>query len=270
MKFHVVTGLPRSGSTLLCNVLNQNPRFYASSTSFLLPIVNSIIASWSNSIEIKNLLDKEKIKTELRMHSSLRAFTDAWCRVEKGEIYFDKSRGWTLSHLLLRKIYPDAKFLVMVRDIRNVFASIEKQYVKNPMLEEAISPVGKTVYHRADHYFSPENLIGAPLRGIEDILSRKANKNVLFVIYEQFSNEPKIVMDKIYKFIGEDYFDHNFDNVVNTSIDPDAYYLYKYPHKGEGKILPCDIDEWKMYITDELAETIMDKFSVYNNFFGYK
>lgn len=270
MKLHVITGLPRSGSTLLCNVLNQNPRFFASSTSFLLPIVNSIVTAWSNSVEIKNLLDKEKDKTEDRMNDSLKSFIKTWYEVENKEVIFDKSRGWVLSHLLLRKIFPDSKFIITIRDLRNVFASMEKQYLKNPLLEEAVNSVGKTIFYRADHQFSPENIIGSPIIGIEDILRRNASKNTLFVIYEQFSVDPEKAMKSIYDFLGEDYFSHDYNNVVNTSIDSDAYYLYKYPHKGEGKILPCDIDEWKSFFPEELAKTIMDRFPIYNNFFGYK
>lgn len=270
MKLHVISGLPRSGSTLLCNVLNQNPRFFASSTSFLLPIVNSIITAWSNSVEIKNLLDKEKDKTEDRMDSSLKSFIETWYEVENKEVVFDKSRGWVLNHLLLRKIFPDSKFIVMIRDLRNVFASIEKQYLKNPLLEEAVTPTGKTIFHRADHLFSSESVIGSPIVGIEDIIRRKVNRNILFVIYEKFSTDPEAVMKKIYNFIGEDYFSHDFDNVVNTAIDPDAYYLYKYPHKGEKKILPCNVDEWKSFFLEELANTIMGRFPLYNSFFGYK
>ena len=31
--FNIITGMPRSGSTLLCNILSQNPAFHAGATS---------------------------------------------------------------------------------------------------------------------------------------------------------------------------------------------------------------------------------------------
>ena len=50
---------------------------------------------------------------------------------------------------------------------------------------------------------------------------------------------------------------------------PDFMYLNKYPHEGSGKIRPCNTNEWKDYVSDDLAETINNKFLFYNQFFGY-
>ncbi|GAG34263.1 unnamed protein product, partial [marine sediment metagenome] len=236
MNFNVVSGLPRSGSTLFCNILNQNPRFFASSTSNLIYMTNSIITSWSSSLEMKNLLGIEKEKTEKRMQDSLRQFVDGWYRVEGKDIIFDKSRGWTLNYLMLQSLFPDSKLLVMVRDIRNVFSSIEKQYRKNPLLDDVASSIGKTVYHRADHMFSPEGLIGSSIVGIEDLIRRRKSQNILFVFYEELSVHPEESMRKVYDFLEEDYFPHNFENVVNTAVDPDSFFLNKFPHDGSGKV----------------------------------
>lgn len=270
MKFNVVTGLPRSGSTLFCNILNQNPRFFASSTSNLIYIANSIITSWSSSVEMKNLLGIEKGKTEKRMQDSLRQFVEGWYGVEHKDVIFDKSRGWTLNYLMLQNLFPDSKLLVLVRDIRNVFSSIEKQYRKNPLLDDTPTSVGKTVYHRADHMFSPEGIIGSSIVGVEDLIRRRKSQNILFVFYEELSINPEKSMKQVYDFIGEGYFAHDFDNIVNTAIDPDSFYLNKFPHEGSGKILPTDVDEWKNFFSADLATTIMERFPLYNSFFGYK
>ena len=50
---HMIAGLPRSGSTLLCNILNQNPRFHATSTSGILEIVLAIRNQWDNVVALK-------------------------------------------------------------------------------------------------------------------------------------------------------------------------------------------------------------------------
>lgn len=270
MKFNVVTGIPRSGSTLLCNLLNQNPDFFASSTSNLLYLVNSIISSWSSSLEMKNLLGIEKEKTEKRMLNSLRQFIHGWYDVEGKNVIFDKSRGWTLNYLTLQNIFPDSKLIVIVRDLRNVFSSIEKQYRKNPLLDDAGNAIGKTVFHRADSMFGPEGMIGTSIIGVEDILRRNNHKNVLFVFYEELSMNPDKTMRQIYDFLGENHFSHNFQDVKKTAVDPDSFYLNKFPHEGKGKIIPTDIDEWKNYFSEELANTIMGRFPLYNSFFGYK
>jgi sulfotransferase len=270
MKFNVITGLPRSGSTLFCNILNQNPRFFASSTSNVVYMVNSIISSWSGCIEVKNLLGLEKEKTEQRMWNSLRQFIEGWYEVEGKDIIFDKSRGWGLNHLALQNLFPNSKLIVMVRDIRNIFSSIEKQYIKNPLFDESSVPGGKTIYHRADHMFGPEGIVGTCIVGVEDMIRRMKKHNILFVIYEELSANPEKCMKKVYDFLEEEQFHHDFNNVKKTAVDPDSFYLNKYPHEGKGKVVPTNSEEWKGYFTEELANTIMGRFPLYNSFLGYK
>ncbi|HEY2623443.1 MAG TPA: sulfotransferase, partial [Dyella sp.] len=47
-KFHFISGLPRSGTTLLAAILNQNPRFRAGMTSPLADIMGVVIAEASS------------------------------------------------------------------------------------------------------------------------------------------------------------------------------------------------------------------------------
>jgi sulfotransferase len=44
--YHFISGLPRSGSTLLANVLAQNPRFETTATSSILGIISNIREQW--------------------------------------------------------------------------------------------------------------------------------------------------------------------------------------------------------------------------------
>ena len=105
--------------------------------------------------------------------------------------------------------------------------------------------------------------------GIEDLM-RRDPKGLIFIQYETFTTNPKIVMETLYKAMEIEYFDHDFDNIKNTAIDCDGHYLHKYPHRGEGKIEPCDPFEWKDYVSKDVANTIMERFKDYNEFFGYK
>ncbi len=45
--YHFITGLPRSGSTLLAAILRQNPRFHAGMTSPVGALVNAFLAQVS-------------------------------------------------------------------------------------------------------------------------------------------------------------------------------------------------------------------------------
>ena len=61
-----------------------------------------------------------------------------------------------------------------------------------------------------------------------------------------------------------------FENVENTANDPDFLYLYKYPHKGEGKVEKIDENEWKKYFSDDLAQLIMNRYKDFSTYFGYR
>ena len=266
---HVITGLPRSGSTLLCNILNQNPKFWATSTSILPQLVNNMVSQWSTSIEMKGELNQDRQATEDKLKKSLKAFCEEWhSRTDGRTVIFDKSRGWAHSILALRAVYPKSKVLVTVRDLRNVFASVEKQHQKTPLFDDAKTPNDKTLYNRADKLFSPNGLVGSPIVGVEDLLRRKYG--VFFIKYEQLVKFPTEVMREVYDYLGEQQFVHDFSDVKNTATDPDAFYNYKFPHNGSGEVKPDNPEEWKAYISPDLANTIMQRFPFYNNSFGYK
>ena len=273
VKFNVIAGMPRSGSTLLCNVLNQNPRFYASSTSCMSQTIRLISGTWTKAPEIKSELINDKEGTEARMVRAARALVEGWY-ADKGDVVFDKGRFWNLGAPLLRQLFPDSQMFVCVRDLREVFASIEKQQAKNPMLDEAGNPTELTQHNRADRMFSPQGLIGQQVMGIEDLLGRnlrdEAGKPFAHPVqFETFVQSPQLILDRIYLALGETPYLHDFDNVVNTATDADALYNNKFPHTGEGKIEP-PVDDWKKHVPPDIAALIMQRFPKYNHAFGYQ
>ncbi len=93
-----------------------------------------------------------------------------------------------------------------------------------------------------------------------DVAFRKADAYILKA--EAFAADPISEMKKIYAYLGEDFFSHDFKNVEDTSIDPDYLYLFKYPHDGSGEIAPRDMNEWKNYFSDDFAQLIMNNVNV--------
>lgn len=265
---HVIAGLPRSGSTLLCNILNQNPGFWATSTSPLPGFVNACIAQWSNSLEVKGRLQEDREGTEKRLQRTVRALCEAWHYREDGKVVFDKSRGWNNTLMALRQAFPESRALIVVRDPRNVFASIEKQHQKNPLLDEFKTGNDKTIMSRADKMLAPNGLVGACINGVEDMIRRKLP--LMFIKYEQMCKFPSEVLREIYQYLGVDQFDHDFENVINTATDPDGFYNFKYPHEGSGKVIPTDENAWTQFFNQELGNLIINRYPLYANFFGYK
>lgn len=269
MKFNVITGLPRSGSTLLCNILNQNPRFYASTTSLLPFLLNGVVHGLSTTIEAKAMLQADRSGTEQRVRDVLRAMVENWYREIQSPVIFDKSRAWSSSALLLKELYPASNILVTVRDLRSVCASAEKQHRRTALFDDAPDPPSRTMYYRADKLFSPTGLIGSAIVGVEDMLRRRP-AGAIFVRYESLANDPAAEMASIYRLLGEPEFQHDFEHIVNTAGDPDAFYLYKFPHEGCGKVQAEDPEQWRQYLSPDIAAHIGARFAMFQKAFGYE
>lgn len=260
---HVICGTPRSGSTLLCNILNQNPRFFASSTSALAVTLVQMKQWWGNSPEVKSDLAADKEPTEARHKAVMQAVCKDWYGNISEPVVFDKSRAWNIHNDLFTDLFPDGKMIVCVRDLREVFASVEKQEAKNSILTYA-KPL---VDDRADLVFQPDQMIGSAVNGVMDLV-RKDRKNVLFVKHDNLVKDPKQTMKDIYAFLGEEYFEHDFEDVKNVATDLDALYLNKFPHEGCGKV------EWRdpevgRWVPQDIQQTIQQRYPRYQQKFGF-
>ncbi|MEG3935774.1 sulfotransferase [Microcoleus sp. T3_B1] len=60
MKAHFISGLPRSGSTLLGALLRQNPRFHAAMTSPVGGLVERMLEAMSEDNQFSTFISREK------------------------------------------------------------------------------------------------------------------------------------------------------------------------------------------------------------------
>ena len=63
---HFISGLPRSGSTLLAGILRQNPRFHAGMSSPVGSLVNQLLAGMGANAEFSVFIDEEQRRDVLR------------------------------------------------------------------------------------------------------------------------------------------------------------------------------------------------------------
>lgn len=264
---NVICGLPRSGSTLLCNILNQNPKFHASSTSPVLGVVTKSLNVLSASPDVKGDFARDSEATKNRIIRSLRAYCKEWYREHGDKTVFDKCRGWSLHPLELRELYPESKIIVLVRNLPDVLASLEKQHEKTSIFHENPDPLGRTIHARYEALFSKSGMIGKPLQGIQETILRK-QVEVFYFKFEEFCADPKGVMNKLYCYLMEDEFEHDFENVVDVSTDPDALYFNKYPHNGDGKV-EAPIGAATDYLHEDLVADIMNQNPWFHKIFGY-
>src|SRR5579864_9070729 len=89
-RVHLVSGLPRAGSTLLCALLRQNPRFAAAMTSPVTSLVNALHPKMSGASEFAVFFDDERRRTLLR-----GVFEGYYAAVPAEHVIFDTNRSWT-------------------------------------------------------------------------------------------------------------------------------------------------------------------------------
>ena len=225
MILHFISGLPRSGSTLLCNVLAQNPRFYATQTSGMLEVLFGIRNSWDKVIEMRAM---ENGLSETRKMAVLRGIVDGFYSDADKPVVFDKSRGW-LAHLEMIEaiLQRPAKVLVPVRDLRDVLASFEKLWreaSKTRQLGIEANNYAKfqTIEQRLAHWANFDQPIGLAYNRIEDAINRGYKDRMHFVEYEKFTVYPERTTKKIYEFLEEPYFEYDFNHVEQVTWEDDT------------------------------------------------
>lgn len=248
-KIVFTSGLPRSGSTLLSAILNQNPRFRADITSPVRHIFDNIIESINGPGNYKSCFFGDKMDEILR--SFLETLYDG-----NENVYFDHNRTWTARKELLNRLYPDHKMIITVRDICWILDSLENLSRKNLYSKPnySSSQSSSSIYNRCEQYM--ENLIKNPYNGLKELIYSNPNfKNCLIIEYDILVLHPEPVMRMIYEHIEEPYFEHNFNDIkniigseifdksVNTPGLHDVKKIITPPNRKT--ILPPDI--WEKY-----------------------
>ncbi len=121
-RYHFISGLPRSGSTLLSAILRQNPTFHASVTSPVSALFAGVLEQVSAGTEWGPQVSTERRK------ALLRGLFDSYYAAEQAPVVFDTSRGWTAKLPALLDLFPAAKVIACVRNVGWVMDSIERIY----------------------------------------------------------------------------------------------------------------------------------------------
>ncbi len=246
-RYYFISGLPRSGSTLLANILAQNPEFHATGTSGIMDVMFATRNQWNERIEFKASPD---YAAELRV---LRGILDSYFANIAKPVIFDKSRGWVSEIEMAEAVLGHkAKILVPVRDMRDVLASFEKlwrknaPYTQNPMARENYFKY-QTVDGRVGMNLQPSQTTGLAYNRIVDALNRGFSDRMFLVDFDDLTNEPEKTMKQIYEFLGEEYYAHDFDNVEQVTFEDDSVHGIKDLHKIRSKVAPVASD-WERVI----------------------
>jgi sulfotransferase len=206
-KIHFIAGLPRSGSTLLSSILNQNPKFQASISGPLYGLVKHIIGH-SSAASVRTQCPIETRK------DLILNLVDTYYK-NSNEIVFDTNRSWGLDTPLLADLYPDAKIIMCLRSVPWIIDSFETLVTNNIYDVTRMFSKEKAVdvYSRTAELMASNGIVGGPFNAVKQALAGPNRENILIVEYDHLAIDPKETIERIYKFINEPLFDHNFDDV---------------------------------------------------------
>jgi sulfotransferase len=252
-QYHFISGLPRSGSTLLSAILKQNPRFHADISDPLHDFARGILQVTHANVGMEIAVPVKK-RRELILGMFDTFYKDG------PEVCFNTNRGWMSQTSMLKDLFPTAKIIACVRDVPWILDSFEQLNSKNPYTVKALFQHQDfaTVYQRVNSLMSLDGAggyVSGPIACLKQGLFSNEKEMICVVDYDALANNPLETMQKIYQFINEPYFEHNFNNVADSWDEFDESANIKGLHtvkkrvefKTRRPIIPSDI--WQQYMT---------------------
>jgi sulfotransferase len=226
-KFYFMAGLPRSGSTILSAILNQNPRFYSGPSS---PVVSTMLTLENSLSNDELFLGYPKVQQAKEIIASVlpQYYSD-----RQEPVIFDKNRSWTIRMEYIPGYFDIApKVLCPVRDIAEILTSFISMIHRNPyhvdgkinFIDEMLvkTNIPLTDDNRCEFLASPNGILGQSVEGLQKALIEGYDNSIHLIEYEDLVNNPKETMEKIYEFLEEEPFEHTFDNLENINRENDG------------------------------------------------
>jgi len=210
-EYYFLTGLPRSGNTLLGSIINQNPKLNLTANTIVTDILYQLYLLKDYQI-YKNFPDEKSLDNVIK--NVFNNYYKDW----KAKFIIDRGSWGTPANLqLLKSIIRKPKFIILYRPVLECLASFIK--IEKPINIES----------RCQELMSIYGMIGKNLWSIKNIIKEK--ENYIIINYSELVNNTLFEINKIYSFLNVDSFEHkikNFNYFLANGIKYDDNVL---PHK---------------------------------------
>jgi len=217
--FHFISGLPRSGSTLLSALLRQNPAVHARVASPVFELVHAVQPKLSRQSEFYTFYDNN-----IR-HAVIKGLFDSFYSGIENPVIFDSNRLWTTRIPLLLELFPDVRLVCLVRDIQYILNSFERQFASNPLETTAAFgfTAGSSIYARMDQLMNSEvGAVGLPWLGLREAWFGPHADRLVVIDYDRLVADPGSVLARLGKTLGLPPYAYAFEDVSYNEPDYDA------------------------------------------------
>ena len=225
--YYFMAGLPRSGSTVLSSILNQNPRFYSGPSSPIIPLMYSIEHQIEND-ELYHSYPKPE-----QIHTIIKNIINQFYGDITKPVVIDKNRAWPGRVPYIEQyIGQQAKIICPVRDIDEILTSMITMIRRNPykegnsrinFIDEQLVKLNIPLndYNRCQYIAGPGGILGQSLNIIIECFKQGFGDRLHFIEYKDLVTNPEKTLKRMYKFLGEEYYEHTFDNLQNSNRERD-------------------------------------------------
>jgi sulfotransferase len=171
--------------------------------------------------------------------TAMQGYLQGWYQGTKETVVVDKNRAWLHAIELLLHIQPEAKLIVCIRELGQIYGSIEAQHQKTILLDFIDHLADYDRFGRADILFAKDKSIGAPLTSLHAVpdLPKHVQERLYFVRFEDMMANPVACMSHIYAWLGVSPYEIKPDQITTGTRESDSHYRMKYLHKQSEKIV---------------------------------
>ena len=249
----LLAGLPRTGSTLLSNILAENKKFFIEGNSALCQLMWDAQQS-CDITAVQQLVGNNKL--ELVKNNILKSIPNSYYPNTTDKIIIDKCRPWvSLPNMKLAKEYlhPNIKTIIAVRPLDEILASYAKILFNNGYKEE--------VY---DNLLSANNeTIINSFASTYHAANQENNNNYFFYSYDKLINDTQNLLKNLYTFLNVKNYTHKLTEIKQTVFENDSFYNLRGMHdirktikiQKNSVVLP----EWVKLKCDEMTSALYGK-----------
>ena len=253
--YYFDAGLPRSGSTLLGSLLNQNPLLHAGPLS---PVFE-VMYYTKDRLCGEQALSYPKPKLFKKMVGTL---IDTYYEDVDKPVVVDRCRAWP-AHINLIKEYitSDPKILCTVRHPLDILASFidlinnsrSISFIDKALLQQNMFITNDT---RCNFMMNPGGIIWESMNALATAFRSNQTSHIHFIQYDDLVSDPKRVMQGIHSFLRLKPYEYDFENVENKYREKDSE-VYGLPSMHEVR---SKVEKTSRHYSEVLSEEVINKY----------
>jgi sulfotransferase len=212
-----ISGLPRSGSTMLAAILRQNPAFHAGMSSPLLSIFSGLLRSMGPGNEYARFLSDGQRERMIRA-----VFDQYFAEFADKHLVFDTNRGWSAHLASLASLFPESRVICCVRNPAWILDSIERRVQSAGFSRSRMFPddAAENVYTRVE-FMLKKGILSGSMQALRQAWYGEHADRLIAVRYDSITERPTQLVERLYELLREPPFRHDFENLEYNELEFD-------------------------------------------------